>query len=97
MRDGGTAGSFHASGKAEARSDPTRNSTLHGLVRKLQGDNNLLVVERGREGRRGREGEREGEKEGEGRGGEKRGRMRGRGNRIERLRLESRSRHTDIL
>lgn len=96
MRDGGRASSFHTSEKARERSDPTRNSTLHGSVRKLQGDNNLLLVERGREGRRGREGEREGE-EGEGRGGEKRGRMRGRGNGIERIRLESRSRHTDIL
>lgn len=97
MRNGGRASSFHASEKAQALSDPTRNSTLHGLVRKLQGDNNLLLVERGREGRRGREGEREGEKEREGREGEKRGRMRGRENVIERIRLESRSRHTDIL
>ena len=67
MRNGGRASSFHASEKAQALSDPTRNSTLHGLVRKLQGDNNLLLVERGRE------------------------------NIIERIRLESRSRHTDIL
>ena len=51
-----------ASEKAQVGSDPARNSTLQGFARKLQEDNNLLLVERGREGRRGREGEREGER-----------------------------------
>ena len=65
MRNGGRASSFHASEKAQALSDPTRNSTLHGLVRKLQGDNNLLLVERGGEGRREGEGRKRRREEGQ--------------------------------
>lgn len=95
MRDGRRAGSLHVSEKAQARSDPTRNSTLHGLVRKLRGDNNLLLVERGGEGRK-RAGGGEGGREG---GGRKRRREEGQDEREREQNRKNtpRSRRTDIL